>query len=256
MKRSNKWGILLGLTVGAVGLVLSLPAIPQNPNYHHFADTRTLWGIPNFWDVVSNIPFFFVALVGFVTLGRQWKEDCFKSWKEITPYIVIFIGVILTGLGSSYYHLSPDNTRLVWDRIPMTIIFMSLVSIVLIERTTVAVGFRTLGPFLIVGVGSVLYWSWTESLGRGNLIPYGFVQFFSPVFIAFVLYLFPKPFPSVKDLWPIVIFYAMAKFFEFLDEPIFQLTGGISGHALKHLAAAASVYWILVLLKRRKKLKA
>jgi hypothetical protein len=256
MKNSTKWGILLGVTAVAVWGVFLVPAIPQNPNYHHFADERTLWGVRNFWDVASNFPFFLVSLGGFFTLGRQWKEGRFKGWMEITPYIAFFAGVLLTGWGSSYYHLSPDNFRLVWDRIPMTIIFMSLVSIILMERTTVATGFWALWPLLTMGVGSVIYWSWTESLGRGDLSPYGFVQFYPPLFIGMVLYFFPKPFPLVKDLWPLAAFYALAKVFEFLDEPIYQFTGFMSGHALKHLAAAASVYWILVLLQRRKRLKA
>lgn len=253
MKVTTKWGLLLGVTALAVWGMFLIPAIPQNPHYHHFADARTVWGIRNFWDVASNLPFFFISLAGFFALGRQWNGGFFKSRKEITPYVVFFAGVLLTGIGSCYYHLSPDNFRLVWDRIPMTVIFMSLVSIVLMERTTVATGFWTLWPLLVMGPGSVLYWSWTESLGRGDLSPYGFIQFYPPLFMGMVLYLFPKPFPSVKDLIPIVMFYGLAKVFEFLDEPIFQLTGFVSGHALKHLAAAASVYWILVLLQRRKK---
>ena len=255
MKPSAKWGILLGMTVATAGVVFVLPAIPQDPNYHHFADSRTIWGISNFWDVASNLPFFLVALVGFITLGVQWNEGCFKAGKEMIPYIVFFAGVFLTGWGSSYYHLTPDNSHLVWDRIPMTIIFMSLVSIILAERTTIAAGFWFLWPLLFTGIGSVVYWSWTESLGRGDLGPYGFIQFYPSFFIVLVLYLFPKPFPSVKDLWPLAAFYALAKVFEFLDEPIFQWTGLMSGHALKHLAAAGSAYWVVVLLQRRKYLK-
>lgn len=253
MKDSTKWGILLGTTAIAVWAVHLMPAIAQDPAYHHFADTRTIWGLRNFWDVVSNFPFFVVALIGFRTLVLQWQEGLFHNGKQMAPYAVFFLGVLLTGLGSAYYHLAPDNARLVWDRVPMTVIFMSLVCIVLMERTSIATGFWTLWPLLVTGVGSVFYWSWTESLGRGDLSPYGFVQFYPPVFIAMVLMLFPKPFPAVKDLVPLVGFYALAKMFEYFDEPIYQATGSMSGHALKHLAAAVSVYWIWVLLQKRKK---
>ena len=39
--------------------------------------------------------------------------------------------------------------------------------------------------------------------------------------------------------------YALAKTFEALDPQIFALGGVVSGHTLKHLAAAAAAAWLL-----------
>ena len=48
---------LVGFTLLAITVVFLLPPIPQDPAYHNFADQRTLYGVPNFWNVVSNLPF-------------------------------------------------------------------------------------------------------------------------------------------------------------------------------------------------------
>ena len=48
------------------------------------------------------------------------------------------MGVGLVAVGSSYYHWRPNNARLVWDRLPMTVGFMSLIAVVLSETLDVA----------------------------------------------------------------------------------------------------------------------
>ena len=41
------------LMVISLGGLLLLSPIPQDQNYHQFADQRTIFGIPNFWNIVS-----------------------------------------------------------------------------------------------------------------------------------------------------------------------------------------------------------
>lgn len=217
MKTSEKWAILAGVTL-AVGLILCfIPSMPQNPEYHQFADNQTICDIPNFWNVVTNIPFLIVGFWGLVLLLRRWKDGGFTDWKEMAPYLTLVLGVFLTGFGSAYYHWAPNNFTLVWDRLPMTIIFMSLVSIVLLERVGFEEGFGSLIPLLLFGIGSVFYWSWTESMGRGDLRPYAFVQFYPSVFIVLILYFFRKRSFPVQNLAWAFLYYGLAKFFELND---------------------------------------
>ena len=84
-----------------------------------------MFGIDNFFDVISNLGFLIVGMVGLVIVfgGRAQFEFRSERW----PYAVFFLGVLLTALGSGYYHLAPDNESLFWDRLPMTIAFMGLV---------------------------------------------------------------------------------------------------------------------------------
>ena len=51
--------------------LLLLPPIVQDQNYHDFADQRTLFGIPHFWNVVSNIPFIGIGAAGLWQFGRS-----------------------------------------------------------------------------------------------------------------------------------------------------------------------------------------
>ena len=104
---------------------------------------------------------------------------------------MFFLGALLTSFGSAYYHLAPDNPRLVWDRLPMTLGFAGLVAAALAERVDQRLGLRSLWPLLAVGAGTVIYWYATERMGAGNLIPYAAYQGWSILVIVLLIALFP-----------------------------------------------------------------
>jgi len=240
--------ILFGMTLLSLALLFLLPPIPQWLSYHHFADVRTIWGIPNFWNVVSNLPFLLIGILGFQAI----QTGDFVRWEEAAPFFMIFLGLLLTSFGSSYYHLAPDNDRLVWDRIPITLVFMSLLSLTLMERVNFKAGFWLLIPLILLGFFTVWYWISTEALGHGDLRPYAFVQFYSIALILMILLLFPKPYPSTKSFLLLILFYAFATLFEWMDRQVYQMSGLISGHTLKHLFAAVASYWIVVMVREKK----
>jgi hypothetical protein len=151
-----------------------VPAMPQPVAYHDFADHRAIFGIPNFLDVASNLAFLLVALIGFAVVFLP--GTVFEHASERLAYAVFFLGMLLTAGGSAYYHLAPDNERLFWDRLPMTIAFMSLLAAQVSERINVRAGVALLVPMLAIGAASVLYWRATERAGAGNVIPYGILQ--------------------------------------------------------------------------------
>src|SRR6202041_2225245 len=227
------WGFRVrGIIFATVTIAIFLiPSLPQNENYHHFADTRAIGGIHNAFDVLSNVFFLIVGLLGmrFLLNDRSAAHPVqrFLDPRERWPYLIFFAGVALTAFGSAYYHLHPDDARLVWDRLPMTLGFMSLLAATLNERTSVKTGTRSLIPLLIFGVASVLYWNVTLARGHNDLRPYVVAQFGS------------------------LLIYALAKVFEAADRPIFNLGGIVSGHTMKHITAAVSAYWILRMLKLR-----
>ena len=250
---SRRAGIrLLGIVTALVVVAaLLLPPIPQPKSYHVFADWRSFLGIPNFGDVVSNLPFAVVGLWGLVFLLRSDPEQ-FVDSRERWPYVIIFVGLLLTAFGSSYYHLNPDNARLVWDRLPMTIVFMSLVSATIAERVSLRAGLWLLPVLLLVGIGSVLQWHLSELHGAGDLRFYSAVQAYAVLFLLIAL-LLPPRYTRGSDLAIVAGFYVLAKVLEILDKPIFELTRHIvSGHTLKHLAAAGAAYWILRMLMKRR----
>src|SRR5262249_14597014 len=101
------------LMAGSLAVLFLLPRILQNQSYHGFADARTVLGVPNFWNVVSNIPFMVVGAVGLARCRRDAATT------------IIFGGIFLTGFGSSYYHWSPNDDTLFWDRLPMALAFLA-----------------------------------------------------------------------------------------------------------------------------------
>lgn len=247
----------VGLLAGALGVtviaVFLLPPIPQNEAYHNFADQRFLLGIPRCLDVLSNIPFLIVGAWGIWLIASRSAaaSSRFIDPRERWPYLVFFIGVALTAFGSSYYHLMPNDSRLVWDRIPMTVGFMGLLAAVTGERISVKAGLRSMAPLLLLGVGSVIYWRVTQAAGDGDLRPYALVQFGSMLAILLLIALFPPRYTRGADLLVSFGIYGFAKIFEAADRSIFALDGIVSGHTLKHLTAALSAYWILRMLRGR-----
>jgi hypothetical protein len=248
--------VLAGLAVGAAVLFLAVPPLPQDPAYHRFADQRTLLGVPHCLNVVSNLAFLAVGVSGlcFVLSRRSARPDGpFQTPSERWPYALFFLGVGLAGFGSTYYHLAPDNDRLLWDRLPMALAFMALFSAVVAERVGVRVGLRLLGPLIVAGLASVLYWHRTESLGRGDLRPYYLVQFYPLLVLPLLLVLFPPRYTGTAYLIGVLGWYVLAKVCEHpLDGPIYSLGNAVSGHTLKHLAAAVAAGWVLLMLRRRR----
>ena len=251
MQRS---AIVAGFTALCIIAALSWPPMPQPPDYHAFVDQRELFGIPNFFDVVSNVGFLIAGVTGLFVLARPSTR--FDSGIERLPYVIFFAGLLLTCAGSSYYHLAPDNERLFWDRLPMTIAFMSLIASQIVERISLRIGMIALGPMLLVGAASVFYWRATERAGEGNVIPYGILQGYSVVILLLIAMLLPSRYTRGRDIYWVFAWYVIAKILEALDAYIHALGNLISGHTLKHLAACAAGLVICRMLMRREPVSA
>ena len=242
--------IAVAIAVAIIGVLL--PPIPQSLSYHNFADHRAWQGIPNFGDVASNLPFAVVGVWGLLVVFTAKIE--FADPRERSPYTVMFVGLILTAVGSAYYHLAPDNARLVWDRLPMTVVFMSLIAAMIAERAGVVVGLWLMPLLLIVGAVSVWQWRASELGGHGDLRFYAAVQIYAILVLLAMLAVRPK-YTRSSDFVVVVGLYALAKVLEETDRKIFNLGHVVSGHTLKHLAAAAASYWILRMLEKRSALE-
>lgn len=221
--------------------VMSFDPIAQDPRYHDFADTRTILGVPNFVNVLSNIPFLFVGIAG-LALCLPRKTGASAAWATF------FAGVSLVSIGSSYYHLAPTSATLVWDRLPMTLAFMALVVALLQEHINDALGRYLLAPALAIGFASVAWWHYTDDLRF-----YVAVQLAPLLAVPCVLGLFPRRYTRRVYLLYALGFYLLAKTAEFYDREFFaQSSNVISGHSLKHLLAAVSVLCVYLMLRYRR----
>jgi hypothetical protein len=251
LSRRQRLAILLSLCGIAIIGMFFVPPIPQPDGYHNFADVRTLLGVPNFWNVVSNVPFLLVGILGFVVVARGTYAGGLSSFR--IAYGIFFIGVAAVCFGSGYYHWSPSNATLAWDRLPMSVAFMAFVCIIVAEHIDERTAKVMLWPLLVLGVFSVWYWDYTERLGRGDLRWYGLVQFLTLVVVALTLWMFPSRFNGTRYIWAMFAGYAAAKVLEEFDRPVYAVLGGqMSGHALKHMAAAVGMYFFVLALRARK----
>lgn len=241
MKRENTGFLLLTslFFIAIIGMFIIQP-IKQNEHYHSFSDELSLLDIPNFLNVVSNLPFLIVGIFGFV------KARNFTSNK--LQYLVFFLGILLVSFGSAYYHFNPNSETLVWDRLPMTLAFMALFSIIISEFINDKAGQVMLFPFLCIGIISIVVW-----LIDGDLRMYALVQFYPVLAIPIVLMLCKSSGKSSKAYWVLLIAYIIAKLFEHFDLQVHEVLKIISGHTLKHIIAAVGIYFFVNLNIGQKK---
>jgi len=241
----------VAFTLACVAAAFLLPAMPQPIAYHDFVDDRTLWGIPHFKNVVSNLAFVLAGAAGFVVMARS--PAAFVGPAERWPYYVFFAGLVLTGIGSAYYHLEPNNETLFWDRVPMTIAFAGLVAGQIAERMSPRVGVALLTPMLAIGAASVIYWRATERAGAGNVLPYAVLQAYTMAAVLLLAFTHPSRYTRGNDIYWVFAAYLAAKVTETFDAEFWEWTAGvISGHTLKHyFAALAGVIVCLTLARRR-----
>lgn len=227
--------VLVGLMAASLSGLFLLPTISQSQSYHEFADARMVAGVPNFWNVVSNVPF---ALVGAAGLLRCRRD---------AATTIIFGSIFLVGFGSSYYHWSPDDETLFWDRLPLALAFMAILAGAIEERVSAKAGAVLLWPLLGIALLSLLVWRWS-----GDLRLYGWVQFFPVVTLPPMFLLLPAKYTGA-GYWIVAAgLHLLAKLFEYLDAQIYSIGHAVSGHTLKHLAAAAASFAILRYFQTRR----
>ncbi|MGH8684350.1 MAG: alkaline phytoceramidase [Nitrosospira sp.] len=244
-----------------MGIILSAaiaPPVPQPAEYHHFADQRNYFGIPNFFNVISNGVFLLIGIAGVGLLLRSSGSHATKAFvasPERWSYLILFLSVTMASIGSAYYHLAPGNDRLVWDRLPIATGIMALLAATLSERVSPRAGLRLLPVLIAIGAGTVMHWYWSEQRGAGNLNFYIVVQFYSLLVIFLVGIFFPSRYTRGADIYMVMALYGLAKLAEIRDREIYDLGQVISGHTAKHLLAALAIYWILRMLIKRRPLR-
>ncbi len=237
------------LSIAALLAVAALPPIPQPGQYHDFADQRSLLGVPHALNVVSNLGFLIVGAVGLRRLSKSGSS--FADGRERRPYAVFFASLVAVGFGSVVYHLAPSHGSLFWDRLPMSLANMSLLSAVLVERLGPRIGLRLFPWLAAAGPFSVVYWVLSERAGSGDLRLYGLIHFYPMLLIPLLLWLFAPRYTRGGDLLWVLALYATALAAERLDHQVFAAGGWISGHTVKHVLAAVAAAWLSRMLRLR-----
>jgi hypothetical protein len=223
-------------------LVLGVEPIPQDPRYHVLADNRTLFGVPSFANVASNLAFLIVGALGLHLCLTNGVRGAARSW------LAFFAGASAIAFGSAYYHWAPDDAALTWDRLPMTIVFMAVLCALVAEHVRLDLERLLLPLTLAIGMASIAWWRYTDDLRI-----YAWVQFAPLATIVFLLVAYRARYTHREYLAYGLIAYGFAKVAEVGDGAIFELTAGaISGHTVKHLLAAVALLMVYLMLRARR----
>ena len=224
-------------------LMLLHGPIAQPAHYHEFADDSLWVSIPHAADVLSNVGFAVAALWGALRLWPQRNHPAIRAgW---LGYGVFLISLLLTSFGSTYYHLAPDDWRLVWDRLPIALACAGLlvgVRAQLVPRANVNVEVIALAAF---AAASVAWWYLGQQMSSGDLRPYLMLQIAPLVLIP--LWQTAHGASRADRVWFgfALVLYVLAKIAELHDHEIHAMLGWITGHTIKHVLASVAA-WLLV----------
>ncbi len=249
LQRSLPW-LPTFLVLFAAGALVWYGPITQLPHYHDFADRRSLFDLPNGLDVLSNLGFALVALWGLIRLTPQRRHSALNNgWPG---YLLFLLALLLTACGSSFYHLAPDNTRLIWDRIPIALACVGLLVAVWSELRP-GIDARGLTAQLgVLAVISVFWWYFSGEAGEGgDLRPYLFFQCAPLLLIPLWQWIYRAPRRDRFVFGMAILCYAAAKAAELNDQLLFSELGTISGHSLKHILATLAAALIVLRLRER-----
>lgn len=240
----TKWRYLPGLCVSLCVLgLLSVGVIPQYANYHAFADTSSLWGIPNAMDVLSNLPFALAGMWGLLFWVRHFLNSERNSRPSDLAYFMFVLSILATSIGSSFYHLAPDDARLFWDRLPIALACASLLAAVraeCLDKRARLPAILELFALLAFAVASVIWWRQT-----GDLRLYLGLQAMSILLIPIWQWIYQVP-TRTRGIFAIAIAaYVVAKITETYDAAILSHSVGISGHTIKHILASGAAALII-----------
>lgn len=236
---------LIATCLALVLLALLGPAIAQPTDHHHFADQRTLWGIPCAWDVLSNLPF---ALLGFIGLGWIVAAPALGRTQRACAAL-FFGGLVVTAACSAWYHLQPEDAGLVIDRLGMVFAFAGLLGLAVADRISGRAGLAMAAMVLVLGPLSVQVWA-----SSGNVLAWCVLQFGGMALMLWLATLRPAAGALGLRLGAILLIYAAAKALELADHAVFDLTGQlVSGHTLKHVLASLAALPVIAALRGSKK---
>jgi MFS transporter, DHA3 family, macrolide efflux protein len=232
------------VTLALLALMIWHGTIPERSNPHDYADLRAFAGIPNFGDVVSCAGFLLVSMYGALYLGPLRRAGAGAAvWNS---YAIFLASLAFTAIGAGYYHAVPNDTTLLYSRLPNVLMLVGLMAVVRAETF----GARDDNSFLAAGMaaaaGSFVWYSYTKASGNADVGPIYLVQVLCLVLVPLWQWIYKAPRADKGAVFCALLMFVLSQVVGGRDMQILQATGWISGHTIFHLfgaAAAAPIVW-------------
>ena len=155
LERQLTAGALILVMIGIFG-----PFVAQPVHQHDFADQRSWGGMAFAINVLSNLAFALWGLTGLACLCSLTK----RSWRNRQSGLLalFFVGLVVTAVASSRYHLQPNDAGLALDRLGMVIAFAGLLGLAAAGRVSDRAGIAVAGAVLVLGSLSV-WWAFAST---------------------------------------------------------------------------------------------
>lgn len=215
------------------------------PDYFNFADQRYMLGVPNAFDVLTNLLFISVGASGLYWI---FKNKTLEGSFYFYVGLWLSLSILLTGFGSAYFHWTPQPDTLTWDRFPMTLAFAGLCSLIAGDRFGKNMGWSLF--IILLPLGPICVFAYKANFW--TLRPYAALQLATVLFVLISVIIKPKgKMPNSLFYWALGL-YALAKVFEKHDHQVFDfLSNCLSGHSIKHILAALALYKILSFFQKK-----
>ena len=224
---------------------ISYGPISQPQEYHDFADDREFLSIPNALDVMSNLVIIYPGIIGLAFVHERRKNSQLSD-DEVSIQITLFSGMILTFAGSVWFHLDPNDSTMLWDRLGMSVVIGSCISLLIHDMYDRGLAGKVHLPIVVLSLISVLWWPVFDDLR------FYFIVKYHP-FILFPILLFygNRIYNKISGYYWGLSMFILATVFEFTDLQIFEITGFISGHTLKHIFAGIGLWFVMAMIRDR-----
>lgn len=232
------------VTLALLALMVWYGAVPERSNPHDYADLRAYAGIPNFGDVVSCAGFLLVSIAGWFYLAPLRRAGAAPAvWNS---YVIFLASLALTAIGAGYYHAVPNDTTLLYSRLPNVLMLVGLMAVVRAETFGQPGDNSFLATGIAAAAGSFVWYSYTKANGNADVGPIYLVQVLCLVLVPLWQAIYKAPWAEKAAVYGALLMFVLSQVVGGRDAQILQATGWIGGHAIFHLlgaAAAAPIVW-------------
>lgn len=198
--------------------------------------------VQTFLNVFTSLPLSVAGAIG-IRKAVERRDEALSATG--LPFLTFCFSLILSGVGSIWYHSFPSPANLLWDRLPIALSLASLACGIANLYPGSLWGTKLLGPAVVTTVSTVVYWNVTRLRGHEDLVPYAVAQVAAAMFVCYVSFL-QWPHKATSGILRFALLaYAAGRVLEGMQAVIYSKIGFDFAHPGKHLLMSAACFLMI-----------